>query len=105
MIRLTDAAISHASQKATAEGKTFIRVGVKPSGCSGYEYVVDWADEISNDDFIEAFGNFKVVINPYDKAYLKDATIDFVREGLNSRLKILNPLEKATCGCGVSVQF
>ena len=54
MIGLTDAAISQASKKATTEGKQFIRVGVVPGGCTGFEYMFEWADEINNDDHIEA---------------------------------------------------
>ena len=105
MIRLTDAAISQASKKATAEGKQFIRVGLVPGGCTGFEYIFEWAEEINNNDHIESYGNFKVVVDSYSKLYLTQATLDFVKEGLNEQFKIMNPAEKASCGCGISVQF
>jgi len=105
VIGLTDAAISQASKKATAEGKQFIRVGLVPGGCTGFEYIFEWADEINNDDHIEAYGNFKIVVDAYSKPYLTEATLDFVKEGLNEQFKIMNPAEKASCGCGISVQF
>ena len=105
MIRLTDAAISQASKKAEAEGKTLIRVGLVPGGCTGFEYVFEWAEEINNDDHVESYDNFKVVVDSYSKPYLTEATLDFVKEGLNEQFKIMNPKEKASCGCGISVQF
>lgn len=105
MIRLTDAAISQASKKATSEGKQFIRVGLVPGGCTGFEYLFEWADEINNDDHIEAYGNFKIVVDAYSIPYLTEATLDYVKEGINEQFKIMNPAEKASCGCGISVQF
>lgn len=105
MISLTDAAISQASKKAEAEGKTLIRVGLMPGGCTGFEYIFQWAEEINNDDHVESYDNFKVVVDSYSKPYLTDATLDFVKEGLNEQFKIMNPAEKASCGCGISVQF
>lgn len=104
-MKLTDAAISQASSKATTEGKQFIRVGIVPGGCTGFEYIFEWADEINNNDYIESYNNFKVVIDSYSKPYLAQATLDFVKEGLNEQFKIMNPAEKASCGCGISVQF
>lgn len=104
-MKLTDAAISQASSKATTEGKKFIRVGIVPGGCTGFEYIFEWADEINNNDYIESYNNFKLVIDSYSRPYLAQATLDFVKEGLNEQFKIMNPAEKASCGCGISVQF
>ena len=104
-MKLTYAAISQASSKATTEGKKFIRVGIVPGGCTGFEYIFEWADEINNNDYIESYNNFKLVIDSYSKPYLAQATLDFVKEGLNEQFKIMNPAEKASCGCGISVQF
>ena len=104
-MKLTDAAISQASSKATTEGKQFIRVGIVPGGCTGFEYIFEWADEINNNDYIESYNNFKLVIDSYSRPYLAQATLDFVKEGLNEQFKIMNPAEKASCGCGISVQF
>lgn len=104
-MKLTDAAISQASSKATTEGKQFIRVGIVPGGCTGFEYIFEWADEINNNDYIESYNKFKLVIDSYSKPYLAQATLDFVKEGLNEQFKIMNPAEKASCGCGISVQF
>ena len=105
MIELTDAAISQATKKAEADGKKYIRVGVKPSGCVGYKYLFDWTDTIRDDDTIISFWKFKIIIDSVSWPYLRSAKIDFVRDGLNEQFKIINPLEETQCGCGASVQF
>jgi len=105
VIELTDAAISQATKKAEADGKKYIRVGVKPSGCVGYKYLFDWTDTIRDDDTIISFWKFKIIIDSASWPYLRYAKIDFVRDGLNEQFKIINPLEETQCGCGASVQF
>ena len=105
MVVLTDAAISQATKKAASDGKKYIRIGVKPSGCNGYEYMFDWTDTLSNDDTIISYGKFKIVIDSESKPYFENATIDFVKEGFNEQFRIINPLEETQCGCGASVQF
>ena len=105
MVVLTDAAISRAAKKAETDGKTLIRIGVKPSGCNGYEYTFDWTDTLSNDDTIISYGKFKIVIDSESKPYFENATLDFVKEGFSEQFKIINPLEETQCGCGVSVGF
>ena len=105
MIELTDAAISQATKKAETDGETLIRIGVKPSGCVGYKYLFDWTDTLSNDDTIISFGKFKIVIDSVSQPYFENATLDFIKVGLNEEFKIINPLEETQCGCGASVQF
>lgn len=104
-MELTDAAISQAAKKAETDGKKYIRVGVKPSGCVGYKYLFDWTDTIRDDDTIISFWKFKIIIDSVSWPYLRSAKIDFVRDGLNEQFKIINPLEETQCGCGASVQF
>ncbi len=41
-----------------------LRVTVKPSGCSGYSYVLDFADEASNDDVAFEEHGVKVFVAP-----------------------------------------
>ena len=104
-MELTDAAISQAAKKAETDGKTFIRVGVIPSGCVGFKYIFNWDDTIRDDDTIIDFNKFKIIIESQSLPYLRSAKIDFVRDGLNEQFKIINPLEETQCGCGASVQF
>lgn len=79
-----------------------LRLGVRQAGCSGYAYVVDYADEVAADDTVFEQHGVKVVVKTGDLAYLDGVEIDYVREGLNEAFRFHNPKATASCGCGES---
>lgn len=101
MIEVTDTAI----QKLIDKKVGFIRLGVKGGGCAGYEYFIEHAEPIADDDTLVDYGKFNVVLDTMSIPYLSGSTLDWVREGLNEYFKIINPKEESSCGCGVSIQF
>lgn len=102
-ISLTAAAADHVKRfLASREQAAGLRLGVKPTGCSGLSYVVDVADEIGQDDVVFECGDVKVIVGRKDMLYLDGTEIDYGRDGLNAGLRFRNPNEKATCGCGES---
>ena len=79
-----------------------LRVGVKKTGCSGYAYMIDYADEILQDDHVfEAYG-VKVAVDDKSLALIDGTEVDFVKEGINEAFKFRNPNVKGECGCGES---
>ena len=79
-----------------------LRVGVKKTGCSGYAYVVNYADEITESDVVFEGHGVKVVVDK-DALELIDGTeVDFVKQGLNEAFQFRNPNTKGECGCGES---
>ena len=105
MLELSNEAIIHSVKKTEETGNENIRLGVTGGGCAGYEYIIEWAHAIDSDDYVFDYGKFKVVIDKVSYQYFQNATLDYVTEGINSFFKIINPDEKASCGCGVSVSF
>ena len=105
MIELTDAAILKAVERTETASRSGIRLGVTGGGCAGYEYVIEYAGEISDNDNVEDYGKFKLVVANMSMPYLEGATLDWVKDGINEYFKIINPQELSSCGCGVSVQF
>jgi len=105
MVELTDAAISKAIERTAGSNPSYIRLGVHPGGCAGWEYIIDYANEVDSTDFVEDYGKFKLVIDAISVPFLNGSTLDWVKEGLNESFKIINPKEEASCGCGVSIQF
>ena len=79
-----------------------LRLGVKQTGCSGYAYVVSYADEIGADDVVFEEAGVKVVVNRDALKFVDGTEIDFVRQGLNEAFKFRNPNVKGECGCGES---
>lgn len=79
-----------------------LRFAAKKSGCSGYSYDMNLAEEIADNDIVfESFG-VKVVIDDESLSVLDGTQIDYVKEGLNQTFKFSNPKAGDHCGCGES---
>jgi len=79
-----------------------LRLGIKRTGCSGYAYVVNYAEEIGPNDPVYEDRGVKVVVDA-DSVGLVDGTeVDFVKQGLNEAFKFKNPKARSECGCGES---
>ncbi|MGQ7246121.1 HesB/IscA family protein [Halomonas sp. V046] len=79
-----------------------LRVSVKPSGCSGYSYVLDFADEAESEDTAFAEHGAQVFVAPDALEMLDGSEVDYVNEGLNRFFRFNNPNVKDECGCGES---
>lgn len=103
MIQLTEIAARRILNQLQKRGKGVgLRVAVKKSGCSGWAYVLDYADELGTDDQVfEQFGA-KVVVKTEHLDKLDGMTLDFKRDGLNEAFAFRNPNVKGECGCGES---
>ena len=81
-----------------------VRVGIKTSGCSGYQYVIDYIDEPPSEQsqLIELNPEFYLQVDPEAIPIIKGTTIDLVQEGLNESIEFQNPNVQSRCGCGES---
>ncbi|NKF24708.1 HesB/IscA family protein [Solimonas marina] len=102
-IQLTESAARRINQQIEKRGSGLgLRVGVRKSGCSGYAYTMDYADEIGSDDVVFEQHGSKLVVRPDHLPMLEGMTLDFQKQGLNESFKFLNPNVTAQCGCGES---
>ena len=79
-----------------------LRVGVRRTGCSGWAYVVDYADEVGNEDVVFDTDELKVIVDKTSLELIDGTEIDFIKEGINEAFKFRNPNTKSECGCGES---
>ncbi|MBR9866903.1 MAG: iron-sulfur cluster assembly protein IscA [Oceanospirillales bacterium] len=102
-ITMTPAASDHVSKYLKTRGHGFgVRLGVRTSGCSGMAYVLEFVDDIQDEDQVFESDGVNVVIDPKSLLYLDGTELDFVKEGLNEGFKFNNPNVKNECGCGES---
>lgn len=102
-IAITQGAANRLAHQLTERGRGIgLRVGVRKSGCSGYMYTMDYADQVGSSD--EVFENFgaKLVVDRKHLPILDGATLDFRQEGLNRMFRFDNPRAQNACGCGES---
>jgi iron-sulfur cluster assembly protein len=103
MITLTESAIGRVRDMMNKrQSGVGLRIGVVKSGCSGYSYALDYADEVADNDIIIEQGDVKVVVNEDAMPILDGMELDFVKEGLNQSFKFRNPNVTSECGCGES---
>ncbi|MCZ8132306.1 MAG: iron-sulfur cluster assembly accessory protein [Steroidobacteraceae bacterium] len=79
-----------------------LRLGIKKTGCSGYAYVVNYADSIGADDVVFEDRGVRVVVDATSLPLVDGTEVDFVKQGLNEAFKFRNPKAKSECGCGES---
>lgn len=102
-ISLTNSAADRVRTYLSKRGKGVgLRLGVTQTGCSGYAYAVNYADEIADSDVVFEDKGVTVVV-PADALQLVDGTeVDFVKNGLNEAFSFRNPNVSGECGCGES---
>jgi iron-sulfur cluster assembly protein len=80
-----------------------LRLGTRKSGCTGFAYVVDYADAINQEDALFESHGIKVVVDKTSLPLLDGMTIDYVKtNALNEGFEFRNPNVKDQCGCGES---
>lgn len=107
-IKLTETAakeVKRIMEDQKMEAETFLRVGVRGGGCSGFSYNLgfDKAFDEAADSKYDMHG-VQVVVDRKSALYLDGTTLDFF-EGVEKRgFTFDNPNAVKSCGCGSSFQ-
>lgn len=103
-LEFSQSAINHlVSYLAKSVENKGVRLSVKKTGCSGFSYVVDYVKHPEEGDLILPLsGDYVVCVDKASYPFLKNMTIDYVKQGLNSKFVFNNPNQTGQCGCGES---
>ena len=102
-ITLTDNAAERVRNYLKMRGNGIgLRLGIRKTGCSGFAYVIDYADEIATGDIVFDSGGIKILVDKPSLEVIDGTEVDFVKEGLNEAFKFKNPQATGECGCGES---
>jgi iron-sulfur cluster assembly protein len=102
-ISLTESAADRVRTYLTKRGTGLgLRLGIKKTGCSGFAYVVNYADEILPEDAVFEACGVKVIVDRASLPLIDGTVVDFIQQGLNEAFKFQNPKAKGECGCGES---
>jgi iron-sulfur cluster assembly protein len=101
-ISLTDAAARRVESFLAQEGGAGLRLGVRRTGCSGWAYVVDLAEDVGENDEIFEDHGIRILVDHGALPLVAGTRIDFVQQGLNAAFEFSNPNVTDECGCGES---
>ncbi len=102
-ITLSEAAAERVKNFLASRGKGLgLRLGVTTTGCSGLAYVLEFVDELNEDDEVFEDKGIKIIVDAKSKVYLEGTHLEFKKEGLNEGFEFTNPNVKGECGCGES---
>jgi iron-sulfur cluster assembly protein len=102
-ISLTEAAATRVKGFLAARGQGMgLRLGVRKTGCSGFAYVINYADGPQPGDAVFEDRGVQVFVDAASVGLLDGTIVDFVKQGLNEAFRFRNPNVKGECGCGES---
>jgi len=106
VVTITDNAVQAIKSAMADENKTpaqsYLRVGVKGGGCSGFSYVLSIETEKREGDAEIERDGVRLLIDLKSQVFLAGSTLDFTT-GLNGKgFVFFNPNATGTCGCGDS---
>jgi len=82
--------------------ESFIRVGVKGGGCSGYEYLLKVDTKSRPGDLETQLGSVRIVCDIKSAPYLEGAKLVASQNLIGPGFKFENPNVEKSCGCGSS---
>lgn len=83
--------------------ETWVRIGAKGGGCSGFTYVLDF-DRSGPTEFDLTFEQhgIKIVVDKKSEFFMGGTELDFNDGLLDRGFVFKNPLASGSCGCGTS---
>lgn len=102
-VTVLPSALSHFRKQLEGQPEaSAVRLSVKPSGCSGYMYILDLVNADSGEDLKMQVDDVTFLIDKGSLPILSGTEIDYVKEGINRQVKFINPNATSECGCGES---
>ena len=98
MLTLTANAKKYLEDQLKEKGHKYVGLSLKPSGCAGFEYVWDYADEDHNGRVVADI----LVVEQNAEFAVAGSVIDYDSSLGGAAITIKNPNVQDACGCGVS---
>jgi iron-sulfur cluster assembly accessory protein len=102
-VSFTNSAIRHLAKQVETNKAMGIEFKVKESGCSGYKYLLELAQEVEANAVTYPINeNLNLFVSPQTLPLINGTQVDYVQQGVNFQLEFSNPNATASCGCGES---
>ncbi len=96
-------AVKYLQESIKGKSLAGIRLGVKPTGCSGFAYVMEYAYQVEDNDLLFDNNGICIIVDSLDhKKYLKGVTLKLEENDFEQGIVFDNPNSAGVCGCGES---
>lgn len=102
LVSLTPAAVARVREFQARDGGIGLRLDVRRTGCSGWAYELEMAQEVKDDETLIEDQGVTVLITPKALPMMAGTVVDFVHDGLVREFRFRNPNVTGECGCGES---
>jgi iron-sulfur cluster assembly accessory protein len=104
IVSITDTAAEKVKALLAQEGEEdlALRIGVRPGGCSGFQYSIYFDDEINDDDEVIETKGIKVLVDAMSVPYIMGSEFDWQESLMGAGFAVNNPNVSGGCGCGSS---
>ncbi|MDB2614245.1 iron-sulfur cluster assembly accessory protein [Chlamydiales bacterium] len=79
-----------------------LRFGDRMSGCSGFEYILDFAEKATDNDKTFLSHGVEIYVDKDSEQRLLGCVVDYVDGLQGAGFKVSNPNARSSCGCGSS---
>lgn len=104
MIHLSHAAIDEINRLKSRSSKANapVRLDVKPGGCSGFYYTIEFDETIDSNDRVWLCETIQVVVSSSTSNYVDGLTLDYSEDLMGGGFRFHNPNATYNCDCGNS---
>ena len=104
IVSITDKAAEKVNALMAEEGEEdlALRIGVRPGGCSGFQYSIYFDDEINEDDEVIEAKGVKILVDAMSVPYIMGSEFDWQESLMGAGFAVNNPNVAGGCGCGSS---
>ncbi len=87
------------------DSSEFIRVSIKPGGCSGLIYVMNFDNKLAEDDLVSEHKVINIVTDKKSSVYLQEVELEYSGGFQGKGFYFKNEQAQRVCGCGDSFAF
>ena len=103
MITVSDKAKIYLTKQLEQSRHNFVRLSVKGGGCAGFSYDYEFCDQLEPLDFrVDIDEGRAFLVDGTSLMFVIGTELDYISDLSGSALKLINPNEKSSCGCGKS---
>ncbi len=103
-IKVTDKALVKLKDYGVGQDR-FLRVTVKPGGCSGFKFDAYLEEEKGEEDkTVYENGDIQIIADSPSSLFLNGLEIDFSDDFIKGGFRFTNTMAAGSCGCGASFE-